>query len=83
MVAAGFQDVNIFEVGANLIWSPVRNLDIGVEAIYRKLDPKNRERFEFGDPLTTLGTGNRPDPAFFNRDTQDAWEARLRIERGF
>jgi hypothetical protein len=29
-------------IGSNLIWSPVRDLDIGVEVLYQRLDPNGR-----------------------------------------
>ena len=79
----GFQDLRIYEAGANLIWSPVKGLDIGVEGVYRKLDPKGREREEFGPTNTVNGAGDRRDPRFFSRASEDAWEARLRIQRDF
>jgi hypothetical protein len=61
----------------------VKGLDIGVETVYRKIDPKGRERREFGETLSAVGAGNRPDPRFFSVADQDAWEARLRIQRDF
>ncbi len=83
IVNAGFQDLRIYEIGANLIWTPVKQLDIGVEAVYRNLETKGRERQEFGQTLTQVGTGNRPDPRFTSEREQDAWEARLRVQREF
>jgi hypothetical protein len=83
VVNFGFQDLRIYEAGANLIWSPVKGLDIGVEGVYRKLDPKGREREEFGPTNTVNGAGDRRDPRFFSRASEDAWEARLRIQRDF
>jgi hypothetical protein len=83
VVNAGFNDTRIFEIGTNLIWSPVRNLDIGVEAIYRKVETDGLVRREFGG----VGFGdNRPGAAlvpFTAIDDQDALEARLRIQRDF
>jgi hypothetical protein len=35
------RDYSVATVGANLIWSPVRDLDIGVETIYQRVDLKN------------------------------------------
>jgi hypothetical protein len=83
VVNAGFNDTKIFEIGTNLIWSPVRNLDIGVEAVYRKVEADGLVRREFGG----VGFGvNRPGTAlvpFTAIDEQDALEARLRIQRDF
>jgi porin-like protein len=36
----GLNDFNELRVGTNLIWQPVSGLDIGVEAIYVRLDPR-------------------------------------------
>jgi len=36
-----FRDYNNIYFGTNLIWSPVRDLDIGVEAVYERLEFKN------------------------------------------
>jgi hypothetical protein len=76
--AIGFIDTKIFEIGANLIWSPVKNLDIGVEAIYRKIEPRTPIVPAFGN---VPGTSD----VFTNTllDDQDAIEARLRIQRDF
>jgi hypothetical protein len=83
IINAGFNDVRIFEAGANLIWSPVKGLDIGVEGVYRKVDPKGRQPQFFGETLTAVGAGNIADPRFNSVGSQDAWEARLRIQRDF
>ncbi|HEY8566401.1 MAG TPA: porin [Beijerinckiaceae bacterium] len=37
-----FKDLSVFAIGTNLIWSPVRDLDIGVEVLYNRLDPRGR-----------------------------------------
>jgi hypothetical protein len=83
VVNAGFNDTKIWEIGANLIWSPVRNLDIGVEAVYRNVSTDGLVRQEFGG----VGVGtNRPGTAlvpFTAVDDAEALEARLRIQRDF
>jgi len=38
----GLNDFNELRVGTNLIWQPVSGLDLGVEAIYVRLDPRGR-----------------------------------------
>jgi len=83
VVNFGFNDLRIYEAGANLIWSPVKGLDIGVEGVYRRLDPKGRQPEEFGQTIFANGVGNVPSPLFVSRSSQDAWEARLRIQRDF
>jgi hypothetical protein len=61
----------------------VKGLDIGVEGVYRRLDPKGREREEFGPTIFSNGVGDRADPLLVSRSSRDAWEARLRIQRDF
>jgi hypothetical protein len=83
----GFADFRLYEAGASLIWSPVRNLDIGVEAVYRRLDPKGSLPFAVGGigvgPSNVLPFGAGPDGRFFSGGSDDAWEARIRIQRDF
>ncbi len=83
----GFADFRLYEAGASLIWSPVRNLDIGVEAVYRRLDPKGSLPFAAGGigvgPSNVLPFGAGPDGRFFSGGSDDAWEARIRIQRDF
>jgi hypothetical protein len=82
IVNAGFTDLRIYEAGANLVWSPVKQLDIGVEAIYRKFETKGAQAPAFGNTNFATGAGDR-DVRFGSRDNNDAWEARLRIQRDF
>ena len=67
-------DHHMWNVGANLIWTPVRSLDIGVEVVYRKTD------FERNVIPTSLGMLPVGVPAI--RDL-DAIEARVRVQRDF
>ncbi len=66
-------DFNLYELGTNLIWSPVSGLDIGVEGIYEKVDPRGRtfnaENIA-GGPVRTIASDDR-------------FQARLRIQRDF
>ncbi|MGO4704402.1 porin [Microvirga sp. 2MCAF38] len=39
---AGLPDFNEWRVGTNVFWSPVSGLDMGVEVLYAKVDPRNR-----------------------------------------
>lgn len=63
-------DFKEYRVGSNLIWSPVSGLDIGVEVLYTKLDPKGR--------VADLNRGGA-----FTLASSDAVSARLRIQRDF
>jgi Porin subfamily. len=60
-------DFKIWTVGTNVIWSPVKAFDIGVEVLYQKLDPKGR---------VVLPTGG-------SKSSVDIWEARIRFQRDF
>ena len=81
VVNQGFSDLRIIEAGANLIWSPVKGLDIGVEGVYRKFETKDNVAPAFGPTITVGGVGDRN---FFQAtDSQDVWEARLRVQRDF
>jgi Porin subfamily len=59
-----------WQVGTNVTWSPVKNLDIGVEVIYVANDDAHRHF----DP-------NRGYPFLANGDA--AWLSRLKISRAF
>ncbi|WP_332696675.1 porin [Bosea sp. (in: a-proteobacteria)] len=63
-------DFKEYRVGSNLIWSPVRGLDIGVEVLYARLDPKGR--------VADLNRGGA-----FTLSSSDAVSARLRVQRDF
>lgn len=64
---ATINDFKIWTVGTNVIWSPVKAFDIGVEVLYQKLDPKGRFIFPNGSSKSDV----------------DVWEARLRFQRDF
>jgi hypothetical protein len=79
-IRLGFVDHEIFELGANLIWTPVKQLDVGLEAVYRRFDADGtvatRLRRVEGRELVTLDN--------FRRDNDDDnLEVRLRIQRDF
>jgi hypothetical protein len=84
-VQVGFPDVRVYEAGANLIWTPVKNLDIGVEAVYRKFDVKGN----VADPFTGIvfqNAGNFvvPTGAGVRQTSQeDVIEARFHVRRDF
>jgi hypothetical protein len=66
----GLTDFREYQVGSNLIWSPVSGLDIGVEVLYIKLDPKGR-------------VADRNRGGAFTLSSDDNLSARLRIQRDF
>jgi hypothetical protein len=77
-VAARPLDPKELIVGANLIWSPVSGLDIGVEVLYSRVELKQAV-------LATNNAGARPGLAAGGRliKSEDAIAGRLRIQRDF
>jgi hypothetical protein len=65
--SVGLVDFNEYRVGGNLIWQPVSGLDLGVEVIYTKIDPRGRLAVTNGG---TIGSS-------------DALEGRVRVQRDF
>ncbi|MBM6580845.1 porin [Microvirga sp. BT689] len=73
----GLVDFNEYRLGANVIWAPVKDFLIGIEALYIRVDASDRVAV----PLTTAAgdaTGT-----FRSTSLQDAWEGRLRVQRDF
>jgi hypothetical protein len=68
-----FIDADYWQVGTNLIWSPVRDLDIGVEVLYRNVDPKGR--------VLAADPAGRTWGRFIG--DEGTFEGRLRIQRDF
>jgi len=67
--AGSVVDTSFYFIGTTLIYSPVRDLDIGVEVLYRNVDPAGRIA-DVTRPGRTIGS-------------EDGFEARLRIQREF
>jgi hypothetical protein len=67
-------DPKEYNIAANLIWSPVSGLDIGVEVLYTHLDIRNQVGVvdNFNNRSTILGIKN-----------DDALAGRFRIQRDF
>lgn len=64
------RDYGVFTVMGNLIWSPVRNMDIGVEVLYSQVSLKG----------TAVANDLRPGRT---TKTDDALVARVRVQRDF
>jgi hypothetical protein len=73
----GLVDFNEYRVGANVIWTPVKEFQIGVEALYIRVDPRQRVAV----PLTTAS--GEPTGTFRSTGSEDTWEGRLRVQRDF
>ncbi|MBN8958838.1 MAG: porin [Rhizobiales bacterium] len=69
-------DFSVTQVGTRTIWSPVKNLDIGVEVLYTRLD----QNFD-GTFIAAPGGGRAPST--FNAKDQDTWSGTLRFQRNF
>lgn len=75
-------DLTFWQIGTNLIWSPVKDLDLGVEVLYRTIDPKRRVVDLTGAAIAP-GVGVVPGAFFRTIGKDDALEGRLRIQRDF
>lgn len=69
--ATRLRDYNVYTVMGNLIWSPVRGLDIGVEVLYSQANVKG---IAVQDAATALARNTKKD---------DQFVARVRIGRDF
>ncbi|MBN8955178.1 MAG: porin [Rhizobiales bacterium] len=69
-------DFSIVQVGTRTVWSPVRNLDIGVEVLYTRLD----QNF---DGTFAVSPGGGRAASTFNAKDQDTWSGVLRFQRNF
>lgn len=67
---ANYRDFQVWKAGTALIWSPVRNFDIGVEVLYGRLE---RSRFNVVDY-------NQP---YYVKRSEDQIQTRLRLQRDF
>jgi len=72
-------DFSMWAVGVRTIWNPVKNLDVGLEVMYSKLDQNmdaSTVRWNFG------GASGRPAGLYVPAD-QDVWSGGIRIQRNF
>ncbi|HMO30930.1 porin [Enterovirga sp.] len=81
--SAALRDYSTSVVGANLIWSPVKDLDIGLEAIYTRVDLKNGRTTDLTAGSVALGNtlGNALPAKTAKSD--DVWSVRMRVQRDF
>ena len=76
-MSAGADNAQIWDIGFNTFWSPVKALDIGAEVVYTNL------RLSGAFPLataTTLSDGVTKVPTPANSND---WRGRLRIQMSF
>jgi hypothetical protein len=68
-------DTDFFQIGTNLIWSPVRDLDLGVEVAYLRSDIRGSGRIADAT-VTGLATGR-------SISGDSAFQGRIRVQRDF
>jgi hypothetical protein len=73
----GFVDTQEFRLEGNLIWSPVKDLDIGVDVLYQNINPQGRVV-----SVDRTVTGARAG-TFRLVDDEDIVVGRLRVQRDF
>jgi hypothetical protein len=70
-------DFQVWGVGTRTIWNPVRNLDVGIEVMYTKLEQNM-------DPNTTrFNFFGGPRPGLYIPKDQDIWSGVVRLQRNF
>lgn len=69
-------DVKYWTVGVNTIWSPVRNLDLGVEVVYHNINCRTQLGLACG-----AAQGAPGNPA--TRFNEGAWVGTFRVTRNF
>lgn len=71
------QDFNMWQLGVNTIWSPVKNLDIGAEVLYTKVDGS----VPLGQYAATNATGGTIGSLVGG--STDIWSGGIRVQRNF
>ena len=88
---ARLRDYSVAVVGANLIWSPIKDLDIGLEGVYTRVslkgagvnDGSNGTVAQTGRTITGAyvpGSGILPSKVV---KYDDVWSLRMRVQRDF
>jgi len=75
-IVAAF-DFNMWQVGVNTIWSPVKNLDIGAEVLYSKVDGS----VPLGQYTAISNTGTAIGSLMGG--STDIWSGGVRVQRNF
>jgi len=69
--------------GANLIWSPVKDLDIGVEGLYAQYGVKSGRVLDTQKFSYSAAYVNNPANAVKTVSSTDVFQARFRVQRDF
>jgi hypothetical protein len=91
LFSPALRDTSQIVAGASLIWSPVKDLDIGVEGLYTRVDLKNGRVIDVnkapGAVATTLNAAGQPLAANGNvlptTNYTDTFQVRMRVQRDF
>jgi hypothetical protein len=77
----GCADWAAWQIGSRTIWNPVKNLDVGVEALYTDL---SKSAFS-GDKITFIptGTGQAAPGSTFTAGSTHVWSGILRVQYNF
>jgi hypothetical protein len=66
----------LWQIGTRTVWSPVRNLDIGVEVLYSRLDQNMVGAWN-------LGSNGARSAGLYEASDQDTWSGLIRFQRNF
>ncbi len=93
--SSGLRDTSQIVVGANVIWSPVKDLDIGIEGLYNRVDLKGGAVVD-QNKLTGAGTAGVPvglnaaglptnaaGAVLPTTKSSDTFNIRMRVQRDF
>ena len=69
--------------GASLIWSPVKDLDIGVEGFYTKVGVQNGRVVDRTQSSGTVNAANIASGAVRTVTADDTYQVRMRVQRDF
>ncbi|MBN8920295.1 MAG: porin, partial [Rhizobiales bacterium] len=67
---------SVMQIGLRTIWQPVRNLDLGVEVLYTKVDQNMSGEYR-------LSASNGRAAGLYTAADQDSWSGILRVQRNF
>jgi hypothetical protein len=78
--ASGCADWAAWQIGSRTIWNPVRNLDVGVEALYTDL---SKSAFSGARATFTPGSTNQAVNPTFTSGAVHVWSGILRVQYNF
>ncbi|TAK48031.1 MAG: porin, partial [Xanthobacteraceae bacterium] len=75
-VSTNDADFSLWQIGSRTVWNPVPNLDVGLEAMYTRINTA------YAGPATLVAVGSRPAVAGVVED-QGIWSGLVRFQRNF